>query len=515
MPHPAPGKWLPAQLSLCAVLLVARAAAQAVAFFPPTPPVSGSVIGANPFPPFFPNHGRRALAPEDVADYVGENFYAPLGARLFAGKLSDALQKQLAAYRAQRAAALTDLQNELVEVQNLPPAEQEKALQAFAEKQAKPLAQLEEAADALRRALIHGGVFDSNWDWNAERSQRLGGSPGRFAGLNTARFQAALEFQVLRAAIFYQDGLSPEQRDLLDEITLETQEQAQPRLRRPGSKDDPAKAFFFSPGGARYFLPENLPTELDGKIRDYERAKFEEKKILHDTIVALDVESAGERTKALRALADSQAPRLARMEAFAEEVRRGLAQLPPPPLPVLPPKLPPKLTERFVAYRREAQALAAEQTRYLASHRSPPKTFQGHFTSEEIRAHLDEIRASFENAIAEFRAENAERFAALRAEREAILKDADEFAHLNTDPATGQPMDVRSLAAYVKAADDYFARVGRDEAIYADYNRAMLLPGLSPAQRRLLFHTAVAGLAQPLPNGQELPTENSISVGYN
>jgi hypothetical protein len=34
----------------------------------------------------------------------------------------------------------------------------------------------------------------------------------------------------------------------------------------------------------------------------------------------------------------------------------------------------------------------------------------------------------------------------------------------------------------------------------------MLMPGLSPEQRRLLFGFARVGLAQPLPAGEPLPT---------
>lgn len=44
--------------------------------------------------------------------------------------------------------------------------------------------------------------------------------------------------------------------------------------------------------------------------------------------------------------------------------------------------------------------------------------------------------------------------------------------------------------------------IGREVAIYERYKLAMLQPGLSPGQRRLLFRAAHAGLAQGLPVGE-------------
>jgi hypothetical protein len=471
-----------------------------VAFYPPTPPVSGAVIAEQVRVTAGP---VQRTAPDQLADYVGENFYGPLGTRLFAHDLSGTLKKRLEAYHADRAALVTELQNEIVRVQNMAAADQQQALQHLAEKQARPLAHLEDAAESLRHLFTEGGWMDGSLDFNAARPRTSVHVTGP-AGAAT-RIAALMEFQALQGARFYQDGLSPEQRDLLAEITLEIQQQTQPPSRRPDRKDDPANAFFFSPGGARFFLPENLPPELNGKIRDYERAKFEEKKMLRETLAALDREEDYIRTKELGKLADSQAPRLARMEELAEEVRRGLAQLPAAPPPLLPPKLPPKQLERIENYRRDLQALMMEQMHYVMSHRTPFSSRRAPppANREAFQQRIAEVNAAAERTLRDFRAQNADRFGALRAEREAILKDADEFARLNTDPATGQPMNVAGLFAYMKAADDYFARVGRDEAMYADYNRAMLLPGLSPAQRRLLFHTALAGLAQPLPDGMD------------
>jgi hypothetical protein len=45
--------------------------------------------------------------------------------------------------------------------------------------------------------------------------------------------------------------------------------------------------------------------------------------------------------------------------------------------------------------------------------------------------------------------------------------------------------------------------------IYTNYRIAMLQPGLSPEQRRLLFGYALIGLAQPLPHGEPMPQRNA------
>jgi hypothetical protein len=432
---------------------------------------------------------------------VGEFFYPALGTRLFQGdgKLSNGFQKQLAEYQAQRAAALTELQNKIVDVQMMAAADEERELRAFAGQQMRQLVALEDAAEALRKALIVGNLWLGNVDAIRVRQWHLGDPL-------PPRVPAAAEFYVLREALYFQAGLSPEQRDLLYEIVTEKRANATPLPRPPADAQPLPPVFYFSPGGARFHLPENLPGELATKIRDYERAKFEEKKILIDALTALDAASAAKRESELQALADSQAPRLARIEEFAEEVRRGLAQLPSAPAPRLPPKLPDSIAQMLAHYRADLQALVAEQERYVktAVLQAMRERFKTWTTGRRPDPQLTNPVFVAERARAEFVQQNAARFAALRAEREQILKEGDDFARLNTDPATGQPMNIASLFAYMKKADLYFEQVGRDEAIYGDYNLAMLQPGFSPPQRRLLFHAAIARLAQPLPMGQTI-----------
>jgi hypothetical protein len=75
-------------------------------------------------------------------------------------------------------------------------------------------------------------------------------------------------------------------------------------------------------------------------------------------------------------------------------------------------------------------------------------------------------------------------------------------------------MDTAALMRRVNTADAQFEKIGREEVIYKDYRVAMLEPGLSPEQRRLLFGAALAGLAQPLPPGDRMPDGPVFSGGF-
>jgi len=135
---------------------------------------------------------------------------------------------------------------------------------------------------------------------------------------------------------------------------------------------------------------------------------------------------------------------------------------------------------------------------------------------EAPESRLDQLRAIAASRIEaqrksdeEFMRENAARYEALVQDLKSIKADLTAFAHAQIDPATGQPMDVATLIRRVSATDQHYEKLGREEVIYKDYRTAMLEPGLSPAQRRLLFGAALVGLAQPLPPGEPMPSGNT------
>ena len=82
---------------------------------------------------------------------------------------------------------------------------------------------------------------------------------------------------------------------------------------------------------------------------------------------------------------------------------------------------------------------------------------------------------------------------------EGIRRDLADYARTHPDQATGLPADPDALLRQFNEAAERFQSIGRQEAIYGNYRIAMLEPGLSPEQRRLLFNAALVGLAQPLP----------------
>ena len=102
-------------------------------------------------------------------------------------------------------------------------------------------------------------------------------------------------------------------------------------------------------------------------------------------------------------------------------------------------------------------------------------------------------------AAKEFAEKNAPRADDLRQRYEQIRTDLALAAQGLEDPRTKQPMTVEGLLAAYRVAMQRFDAIGREEAMYERYKHAMLQPGLSPAQRRLLFRAAHAGLAQSLP----------------
>ena len=82
-------------------------------------------------------------------------------------------------------------------------------------------------------------------------------------------------------------------------------------------------------------------------------------------------------------------------------------------------------------------------------------------------------------------------------------------AEKQVDRKTGRPLNAETLLRQRAASMEEFDTFGRAAVIYTNYRIAMLQPGLSPEQRRLLFGYALVGLAQPLPHGELMPRRNA------
>lgn len=467
-------------------------------FFPPPSPVYGAAPAGSATGRMLGGWRRNppVKAPENLSPYVNEFFYPALGTRLSHDSLSGTLQKRLDEYRQRRDTLADELRNKIVSLQPEDVPTRERHLREFAQTQTAKIVALESDAESLRHDMVTGkGMFSVNADWNQGREWKLGSLK---IGPGSARLAQIAEVQVLRATAYFQDGLSVEQRALALELWMELRRKipgagaGRPPQVATGTEDDPL-VIFFSPAPARVLLPQNLTSELRDKVGKYSGELDALKRELRETIVAQDQAEPSDRTKALYALATRQVPRLAALENLAEEIRHGMAALPPPPPPAPPVKLPPATEAHLAKFLADRRALEREHMQYVqnemaklnAAHRGP-----------------DMAKITFHD---DFRERNADRYAALEEENKALFAEMTVAARGMTDPQTGKPMDAMTLLQQVVASDQRFDKIAREETLYSDYKAAMFEPGLSPEQRRLLYGRGLVNLAQGLPDGVPMP----------
>lgn len=463
-------------------------------FFPPNPPPLGRAL-----PKGAPPTGRLA-APPELAAYVNEPFYPPLGTRLATKSLTPKLRTQLDQYFATKRALQNELRAELERARPLDPAARTTALSTLAARQATALAALEASAEQLRRDLIA-----SEQTWGALRQWHLGDREQRgFSPIEIA--------QVMRAYSFYQHGLASAQRRLLREIALE--------LVSAGDSTDNATSnqpyLFFPPEPARVLLPDDIPADVAAKLALYQTRKSALKKELYDAVYAHDGQSFRFlRGNTLKALAERQATRLLELEALAEEIRRGLAVMPEPaPIAERTP-LPPVLHHRVATLLREvgsAQREASERIdAILASTRELPMTVNYRFETDglkflvipsrgsrgsgppspEVQARIGAAREQ----IAAVANDYGRRLAEFINERDAIRVEVGQTLNLARADRVDNALNTAMRVATARQTED----------VYREYRLALFQPGLSPEQRRLLFDSVIEKLELPLPRGELQP----------
>lgn len=419
------------------------------------------------FPPFVPVLGAPALpaapspwpAPAALADYVDAPFYAPLSTRLARQEIGDDLAYQLDRYRAVRAALLDELQAHLYTLRSLPAAQRTAELKAFAAQQTPRIAAWEVSGEALRQSLCRTGTARSEvrrW------VQRLAG----FRPLPAQRAPLALD--LVRIALFYQDGLSIDQRQMLRELAADLEDQSHP------GRAAPANSWFLLPAPGRLVTPANTPAPVLAAIARYQQEDYALRAELQTAVL--------HRLGAMppdgwAALATLEAPRFAQLEADAEVVREDLAAV-HDPLQAPQAPVPPELNRRIEQYRSEKLAL---QHGLLACAEAA-RAGSAADASDRIRL-----------AIQAYERQNADRYAALNREHDAI-RDALEQLY-RSDAGSSPDALVRGFGASLRALENFWD--------YRDYQTAVLLPGLSPAQRRLLFASALEKLALPLPGAEK------------
>ncbi len=473
-------------------------------FFPPVPPPLGV-----PLPPPAPEELERETAPADLSAYIYEPFYTPLATRLLSRDLTTKLLHRLEAYRSTRSALLDELRSMIAEVRDGDPSVQIERLEALSVLQGPRIQELETEGEQLRVDLLRNGLVGVVWgsgDWNQDRPWKLGVDT-----LNGYRDQILpYEFRVMRAAVFFQEGLSGAQRRFLREIAMELQVEAF----RPKDSTTVAPETWvsFQPETSRIQIPDNIAPELGAKLAVFEEEKDALKEELRAELFRLDSTTPVARSEALRRLADKQGSRISGLEVLAEDIRRGLSAYPNLFGPPSAPAFPPELSARISDYRRSKLELQKalqhkiEETRQtlgpgLMTTRRRESTEANDVLSIDASstyASQEQVQ-SVREAVAQFNREYSEKFATLTRQQQQLREEVARWASTNSERRSDKSVD-----DLIKDFDQ--ARKRQDAwPHYSDYQDAVLLPGLSPGQRRLLFGGALEKLALPLPAGENVP----------
>ncbi|MBC7366669.1 MAG: hypothetical protein H7343_07630 [Undibacterium sp.] len=468
-------------------------------YFPPTPPALGAPIL------LFRRYslGQPETTLPQLLPYVGEPFYAPLSAHLHREDLTKKQLARLDAYQAGRSAALGELHAKLATIRESDAPTRARALADFAAQQTPRLAALETEAEALRENLVNGSFTQSAANWNDNRTWSLG---------DDVRYESRVdEFKVIRASAFFASGLSPAQRRLLREFAMELDEP----LGEPTAAialDAAKPLFFFAPETARIELPADLAPEVTAKLDAYRDAKAALKAELRAVIYKQDrAFFTFTRTKALRALSELQAPRLAALEAQAEELRRLLASYPRPSRPPMS-FLPDELSARISTYLREKQELQRSLVDKLAATKADfpqhrveyARQGEGYgveiITSRRANRSEDARVEAIKTQLVKFNADQSRRFSTLTQQKNKIQTDLTQAVKAKLKPA-GNNVDMDLLLR------NFASQFAQQETWqrYRDYDTAVLEPGLSPEQRRLLYADALVQLDLPLPRGSRSP----------
>ncbi len=416
---------------------------------------------------------------------------------MYSEDLSRKRRETLDGYIAGRLAAVTALRAKLESLAAADPDTRVRELTAFASEQAPQLTTLETTADGIRDNLVNGSWLQNGVDWDDLREWRLG---------DDTRWESQLdEIKVIVGASFFQDGLSSPQRLLLREMAMELADS----LRAPDadiSLGTPGPYLYFSPFTARIRLPAGLPAELEAKIDAYRTKKAALKHALRDALYQTDRAFwASTRTNALKALASSQAPEFATIEQLAEEIRIGLAPFPNPARPAALP-LPAPLMKRVSAYMAQKSAWQKTMMEKLNTLRTEFPDDRVEFSrldgapsiqivaNRRNKAALASKRDAAIVELATFNASQRKGYDALAREKEQLTTEILSIASNLAGRQSARTVD-QQLAVF-----DHALRQQENWLRYADYETAVLQPGLSPEQRRLLFGAALEKLDLPLLN---------------
>jgi hypothetical protein len=469
-------------------------------YYPPEPPPPG---GESTLLATLQTVGWNA--PPELAVDVGEPFYPPLGSVLAEKTLTRKLRGRLDEYRRRRQTALEALRAGLRQQPAAIPNQEEL------------LGGLERDAEKLRDDLT-----SAENAWNFGRRWRV---PDETVD---ERMAGTREYNLLRAATFYRDGLSPAHRRLLRDFVIalgRTQHRAEAF---PPPAVGPGAVLFFHPETAQIRLPITLPPELAAGFAAYVKTKHTLQLELVRAILTTDTNSFTERQRVFAKLSTDHAPRLHDLEATAENLRVALARVPPLTLPPLPAEFV-RLTSSLRDAREQLNhdiaarlsAVRREHLRYtpgcetmtwetnfapgaeIAARdlpRGPLELFAQVRETPLQSARFLETKRRLDAAIVEFRKQNDSQIKAVGALRDEVFAAGQRVFF---PQHVGGPLPEEAAARLAQALQLY----EREDALpkYREYLAAVQQPGLSPAQRRLLFNAALVELELPLPPGVRRP----------
>jgi hypothetical protein len=458
-----------------------------VIYFPPeAPPLDPDLVISPAGPPL-------VAAPDRLHDFAYEPFYAPLATLYAERALERARRSEVEDYLRARREHERELIGRLAAVEGLEPDARSAGLREFAREQTPALARLEERALELRPRLVSGRWFgDTTADWNATRLWRL----GRDTDVRARSQYLVFEYQVMKAAPFYEVGLSAAQRRLLREVAAEMG--AGVSRSRADAADD--GFVFFQPETARVRLPSALPPRVEAMVSEFLAAKAALRADLREAVFEADaIFASATRRARLSDVARRHQPRFDAIEASAEAIRSALDEGRLVQRIAAPPPLPTRLAAVLAAYEDGMRRLEDELDDHVEETiaRELPPHFSSRMEERSRPYKWARIRQREEPA---FREKHRARFE----EVDRLLVEFEEWIEALADTDARAIELLAGVADAAWSADEFIRARRRAEGLYL-YDAAVFEPGLSPEQRRLLFAGALARLRLPLPEGQPQP----------
>lgn len=480
-------------------------------FVPPDiPRLEGPIVALDP------SRDNRRRTPPEMGDFIYDPFYAPLAAREANGDVTAKQQQRLDAYLAAKLTQQNELRNKLDALRNSDALTRQRELTGFATEQTPRLIALEAEAEAIRESMIKGEFLQEDINWIDFRQWRLGRD-----SFQSAEIALSAQYQVIIGASYYQKNLLPAQRRLLREIATDINELSdkpvnEPQVGGANTTTDSSPLFSFAPETARFRLPPNLPEALMAKILTYEKEKSALKQELNDAIKAADDALFSVfRNRTAKELATKQEARLAALDLVAEDIRRDYAAQPQQPRPPALPTVAPGVAEQIKSLVTERRARPTYLSSMLAAVARVVPIQSARSTKDESGKDILSIRLNTRGQqpervqaanqiIRDYQADTVKRADALTRKEATVREAVGAMFRAPAGPDRDREVD-QFLENYEDTMDrqDLWYR-------YEDYRTAVLQPGLSPEQRRLLFDAGIGELQLPLPGQLRRPAVTQV-----